>query len=121
MHLDSNSGRRQGLFQAAIELRTSGDLTKQDSQRLEALRGWFNRHLERPTRLSLSKRPNRKAQAISWFKSGARAHINKMREFQAILERYGVAVEIITTRRPGYIVYEDNYQVAAYPFADTQT
>lgn len=117
--LDPDSGRRQGLFQAETELRESGDLSKEDRERLEALRSWFNLHLEKPTRLSWSKRSNRKDQAISWFKSQATAHVGKMREFQRILERYGIAGEVITTTRPGYIVYEDMNQVAAYPFADT--
>ena len=114
-------GRRQGLFQAAKDLRTSGDLSGQDTVRLEALSTWFNRHLEKPTRLSLSNRPNRKAQAISWFNTEATAHIKRMREFQAVLECYGIAVEVMTTTRPGYIVYEDKFQVAAYPFAGTPT
>ncbi|HEY1849859.1 MAG TPA: hypothetical protein VGG60_02455, partial [Candidatus Binataceae bacterium] len=119
--LDPDSGRRQGLFQAAKELRESGDLTAVDHQRLDAIRSWFNDYLEKPTRLSLSPRPNRKAQAISWFKDTATSHISKMRQFKTILERYGIEVEIITTTRPGYIVYEDRFQVAAYPFADTPT
>lgn len=120
-HLDADSGRRQGLFQAAAALRDSGELSKQDSERLQSIRNWFNLELEKPTRLSPSKRSKPKATAISWFKSGAKAHVSKMREFQTILERYGIRVEIITTRRPGYIVYEDKFQVAAYPFADTPT
>jgi hypothetical protein len=63
----------------------------------------------------------RKPQAINWFKTAATLHISKMREFQTILERNGIDVEIMTTTRPGYIVYEDRFQVAAYPFADTPT
>jgi hypothetical protein len=51
----------------------------------------------------------------------ATSHIGKMREFKTTLERYGIEVEIVTTARPGYIVYEDKFQVAAYPFADTPT
>jgi hypothetical protein len=119
--LDSDSGRRQGLFQAAKDLTESGDLMAPDRQRLDAIRDWFNHYLDKPTRLSLSPRPNRKAQAISWFKDTATSHIGKMREFKSILERYGIEVEIVTTARPGYIVYEDKFQVAAYPFADTPT
>jgi hypothetical protein len=44
-----------------------------------------------------------------------------MREFQRILGAYGIAVETIRTRRPGYVVYEDEFQIAAYPFSDTPT
>ncbi len=120
-HLDPNSGRRQGLFQAAKQLRESDDLSAEDLDSLDEIRGWFNTHLERPSRLSISSRPNKKAQAIGWFKGTARRHIRKMREFQRILESHGVAVEMIKTRRPGYVVYEDRFQIAAYPFRDTQT
>ena len=42
-----------------------------------------------------------------------------MREYQRILEAHGIVVEMLVTQRPGYIVYEGAYQVAAYPFADT--
>ena len=119
--LDVDSGRRQGLFQAAEELQRSEDLTAEDNEQLEGLFNWFSRHLKKPTRLSLSSRPHRKPQAINWFKTAATLHISKMREFQTILERNGIDVEIMTTTRPGYIVYEDKFQVAAYPFADTPT
>ncbi len=32
-----------------------------------------------------------------------------------------VKVEVIRTERPGYIVYEDEFQVTAEPFAETHT
>jgi hypothetical protein len=41
-----------------------------------------------------------------------------MRELAALLETSGVHTRMITTRRPGYIVYEDSHQVAAVPFRD---
>ncbi len=39
----------------------------------------------------------------------------------AILEGHGIHTEMIATSRPGYIVYEDSYQIAAEPYADTPT
>ncbi len=119
--LDPNSGRRQGVFQAAKELRESGKLNRDDWERLAAIRDWFNLNLDKPSRLSLSRRPHRKAQAISWFRTTATRHIRKMREMERLLETYGIAVETVKTRRPGYIVYEDRFQVAAYPFSETPT
>ncbi len=118
---DPDSGRRQGLFQAARSLRDSGQLSASDDDKLEALLAWFNEHLERPKRLAISPRPHSKSQALSWFKDSASDHIAKMREFSKILESYGAGVRMIKTDRPGYILYEDEYQVAAYPFADTET
>jgi hypothetical protein len=71
--------------------------------------------------MSLSPRPHAKDQALSWFKDTATEHISQMRAFAAILELHDIQVEIIKTDRPGYIFYEDDFQVAAYPFADTVT
>jgi len=114
--IDGDSGRRQGLFQALRALEDSGALNIQDAKSLDAIRGWFNEHLEKPTRLASSSR-----QALSWFKDTATNHIEKMREFAEIFERYGVPVEMIKARRLGYILYEDEFQVAAFPFSDTPT
>jgi hypothetical protein len=119
--IDPESGRRQGVFHAAKTLRESGAVTEEHHARLLLIQDWFNENLEKPSRLSLSSRPHAKAQCVSWFKDSARQHIRKMNEFKEILEGYGVAVQMIKVRRPGYIVYEDEFQVSAYPFSDTQT
>jgi hypothetical protein len=118
---DEDSGRRTGIFQAASELRDSAKMTSDEWRRLQNIREWFNDKLEKPTRLSLSARPNRKAQAISWFKESATEHITQIRAMISILEAHDITIEAVRTQRPGYIVYEDEHQVAAYPFADTPT
>jgi protein-tyrosine phosphatase len=41
-----------------------------------------------------------------------------MYEMRCVLERNDSCVRVIRARRPGYIVYEDEYQVVAEPFAD---
>ncbi len=61
----------------------------------------------------------RKRKAISWFKDTATEHLRRIRDVCAILEHHDVRVRMITTDRPGYILYEDEFQVAAEPFADT--
>jgi len=96
-------------------------LFPQEQDALDAIYKWFKANLKVPDRLTISPRPHRKKQAISWFKSTAAVHIQKMQEYRRLIESHGVAVEMIKTERPGYIVYEDEHQVAAYPFADTQT
>lgn len=118
-HLDLDSGRRQGLFQAADELLRSGRLSGEDAEQLQATYSWFKANLPVPTRFSLSARPHAKAQALSWFRDTANDHIRLMRDYQRILGAYGLSVETLRTSRPGYIVYEDGHQVVAYPFADT--
>ena len=55
---------------------------------------------------------------MCWFKSDALQHIAKAREMSCVLEQSGIYVWTIKTQRPGYVVYEDEYQVVAEPFAD---
>jgi hypothetical protein len=62
-----------------------------------------------------------KAQAISWLKESAIEHVAQMHAMVTILEAHGLVVDRIRTKRPGYVIYEDEHQVAAYPFADTPT
>jgi len=110
-----------GVFFAARDLRDWPHLSREYCDRLDEIREWFNQNLERPDRLSLSAKANKQEQAISWFKESAIEHITQIRAMIAILETHGITVERIRTQRPGYIVYEDEHQVAAYPFADTPT
>jgi hypothetical protein len=117
--LDPRSGRRQGIFEAGGALRTSERMSAVDIEKLDEIRDWFIDHLPIPTRFSLSPKPHRKAQGISWFKDGASVYIGRMREYQSVLELYDVGIEMLRTDRPGYIVYEDDHQVVAYPFANT--
>jgi len=119
--IDPNSGRRQGLFQAAARLRDSSDISPADRESLDEIAEGFSKNLEKPTELSISRRPHGKAQAISWFKETAGAHIGRMRQFAGVLLSYDIAVETLVSRRPGYVVYEDEFQIAAYPFKDTVT
>ena len=119
--LDPQSGRRQGLFHAAAALEAHGVLAPHEIDDYRAVWAWFRGNLEKPDRFSLSSRPHAKGQALSWFKAGSAVHIARMRDLQRILENHDVGVEILRTERPGYIVYEDEHQVAAYPFADTPT
>ena len=116
-----NSGRRTGVFGAAYGLQESHELTEEESSRLGDILAWFGRHLSKPDRLTISSRPHRKAQAISWLKESAVEHMAQMRAMVLILEAHGLVVDRIRTKRPGYIVYEDEHQAAAYPFADTPT
>jgi hypothetical protein len=44
-----------------------------------------------------------------------------MHEVSAILERYGQPVSLLTKAKIGYVVYEDEFQVIAEPFADMQS
>ncbi len=85
---------------------------------MDELRCWFNENLNKPTRFRRSRKPRGCDRGVCWFKSTATQHIAKMYEMRCVLERNDSYVRVITARRPGYIVYEDEYQVVAEPFAD---
>lgn len=119
--LDPNSGRRQGLFQAAASLEDRGALAAHELDDYRGVVDWFRDNLEKPDRFAISSRPHAKGQALSWFKADSLIHIAKMRDLQRILEAHDVSVDVLRTERPGYVIYEDEHQVAAYPFADTPT
>jgi pyruvate-formate lyase-activating enzyme len=53
---------------------------------------------------------------VCWFKTDAQRHISKIWEIVQVLERNGIPVKKITTVKPGYIIYEDEWQIVAEPF-----
>jgi len=118
---DEDSRRRQGLFQAMSRLEYEGVLLPYERASYDEIYSWFRKNLKKPRRFSRSSRPHAKKVAISWFKDTAKEHIAKMYAITQILEAHGVSIDVIRTERPGYIVYEDTYQVTAEPFSDTMT
>jgi len=118
---DEDSGRRIGLFHIAKDLCESGIVNAYEEEQLLSIRDWFSEHLEKPKSFTTSRKPHATNVAISWFKDSAKEHISKMYEIALILEAHGIFVEVIKTSRPGYIVYEDEHQVTAEPYAETET
>ncbi len=114
---DHQSGVEPGIFMAASALRESGALPDYEDERLASVMEWFNEHLRRPGRFARSARgPER---AICWFKPSAREHLARAHELAALLLDYDVPVRMIKTARVGYVVYEDEHQIVAEPYADT--
>ena len=118
--LDPDSGRRQGVLQAAFTLRDQGELSSEELADLSAVGRWLDAHLPKPARFA-RKRNNshRTPMALSWFKDDAREHVAKVRIVAALLEARGVTVSTVTTERPGYVVYEDDGQGVAEPWAES--
>jgi hypothetical protein len=118
--IDEDSHRELGVFHAVGNLRNQGKLHSYEEAEHDSIRQWFNENLQRPTRLTASKPPyyRKKNKAISWFKDTAYEHISWIRRLVAILEDHGVFVRMLKADRVGYVVYEDEYQIVAEPFAD---
>ncbi len=105
-----------GIFQALRFIRDHHSTPDEDVHTLKELRNWFNINLEAPNRFSNASNKNPAAISLSWFKDSAKEHIKKVYEVREVLYKYAIVVEVVTTKNPGYIVYEDDYQVSAVPF-----
>ena len=119
--LDDESHKELGIFHAAGKLRSRGSLSQEEETLLQEIRDWFNVNLEKPKRLTSAKSPyyRKRQNGISWFKDSAGEHIRKMHEMIVLLKHHDVPVRMIKTTRPGYVVYEDEFQIVAVPFADS--
>ena len=116
---DEDSGRRQGLFQVMKELEDGNHLHVYELDLYKEIYQWFRLNLKTPNSFSRSSRPHAKKIALSWFKASAHEHIRKMYEVVGIIEAHGIHVMVIRSSRPGYVVYEDEFQVAAEAFQST--
>ena len=118
--IHESSAKELGVFHAVLRLREEGKLHKHEEDLHDVTRQWFNENLEKPTRFTASKPPfyRKPNKAISWFKDSARDHLAHIRDLVAILQNHGISVRMLKTDRVGYVVYEDEYQIVAEPFAD---
>lgn len=118
---DQQSGRRQGLFQAVSDLEYDGVLLEHEQARYDEIYNWFRKHLKKPRSFTRSSKPHAKNVALSWYRDTAVEHIAKMHALAQILQAHGIAIDVLREERPGYIVHEDEFQVAAEPFKETAT
>lgn len=109
---DEESNVELGVFQAAAQALEWQHIRGTDADELNALRAWFNDNLDKPTSFGRDKL----RLGICWFKTGANEHITRIWEMVRILERNGIYVKKIGTDRPGYVIYEDEWQLVAEPF-----
>ncbi|OSZ82756.1 hypothetical protein CAP35_05695 [Chitinophagaceae bacterium IBVUCB1] len=107
-----------GVFQAVGYLCRTDVMYDYDKKHLMEIRGWFNANLEKPTRFSKSLKKNAPKVSLAWFKSTATEHLKRMYEMKVIIEKYDITVLVIKRENPGYIVYEDDFQVSTLPHKD---
>lgn len=115
--LDLRTGQSTGLMTLAYALRDSGDLNIADTDQLHAHLGWIQRNVPVPTRFARRRNPyHKETHGVSWAKATAVEFVRHMHAIADILGRYDTGVDIVRTSRPGYVVYEDDWQVVAEPF-----
>ena len=96
---------------AAYRLRDEGDIPPYQREELRNQLLWFENNLPAPDALEHSRNKT----AISWFKSQSKDCISRVWSVVHILEENGIAINKITTERPGYVIYEDEWQIVAHP------
>ena len=109
---DEDSQVEQGIFQAAALALEWDHIRGADAEELSELRAWFSSNLEKPTSFGRDRR----SLGICWFKVESDGHISRIWDMVRILERNGIYVKKIRTGKPGYVVYEDEWQLVAEPF-----
>ena len=114
--LDEHTGRPLGVFHAAYEVRDAFDTPHYYEAILREHLSWFNANLHVPTQFSRSRIADARPIALCWFKPSATKCIGRAREIASIVNELAFPVSMITSRRPGMVVYEDGLQIAAVPF-----
>jgi hypothetical protein len=118
--IDWETGVGAGLFNVAYDLYYDGLLPVYEGERLRGIFDWFNENLKQPRRFSRWPCLGRPNKAICWFRPTAREHLARAREMVALLEDYDVLIWTLKASKVGYVVYEDEHQVVAEPYADTR-
>lgn len=103
---------RLGLFQVAFQVCRAPETAAYDSDEISRNIGWLKLHLNSPKELEDRKN----FRAICWFKATAREPMQRIWAIKPYLESYGYWIDVVTTRDPGQIIYEDGWQVAAKPW-----
>jgi hypothetical protein len=116
--IDEDSSQPLGIFQAVARLRDRGELFPYEEAEHDEIQAWFDVNLKKPDRFTVSKPPyyRKQKKAICWFKEDAHEHIARARSLVSILRSHDVSVSMLKTSCPGYVAYEDEFQIAVVPF-----
>jgi len=119
-----DSGVADGVFRTAYKLRDDPRVSTTDRELLAEQLAWFSANLQVPKRFNRSTSKGyyrRKTKGIAWLRDDAREHLTRMFEIKRVLEANDYTVHLLREDRVGYIIYSDEVQVIAEPFADTRT
>jgi hypothetical protein len=109
--IHAHTNRPVGVFRGAYWVYQEGLLHEAEVAWLFDEIDWFNHNLPAPWSVD--------PRAVFWFRPSAGAPLSRIWTVVRILEDNGEPVHVYRTRRPGIVVYEDQYQVAAVPWRDT--
>ncbi len=102
-----------GVFVEARILRDDGKLYVYEVDLLEETFAWFNDHLPCPPFEAKLGSGEWTRNAVAWFRDDAEEPLRRIWDLVYLLRENGVSVRLVTTDRPGKIVYRDDDQIVA--------
>lgn len=117
--VDTDTGQPVGVFTVAYRLLDGHEMQQYEAAEVRSILDWFKAQLPIPDRFSRSKNNCVDGVAVCWFKPNAVQCISNARYLAQLISQYDVVTTELTTVRPGYIVYSDQFQVVAEPYSDT--
>jgi hypothetical protein len=117
--IDEDSHVAAGLFRAAFKLLQEVRLPDYEYEALREPMDWFDDNLKTPYDYRLE--PAWLAErSLCWFKPTAHEYLRRAWEMVTILENRDIFIYTLKCQAPGYILYEDEEQVLAFPAADAR-
>jgi hypothetical protein len=106
------TGKPCGIFTAVHRLQRDGKLTEEEKAVYYDIdQVWFQAKLPNPPFYD-DEKPGK---PITWFKTATTPHmLKKLQPLMDMLDKYQKPYDVVYTYFPGRIVYEDDWQVAAY-------
>jgi hypothetical protein len=115
--LDERTGQPTGLLTVAYRILRDYSLTPAEADELREHVAWLEQHVPIPDRFARKRNVSHKeTHGIAWAKASAGDMVMRMRAIAGIAARHEIHVDVVKTDRPGYVVYEDAWQVVAEPF-----
>lgn len=118
-HLDEDTGIPSGVFTVAYEILDGSDIDDYYRTEVRKTLDWFVSNLPVPARLKRSGKLNQPGRGICWFKSEATECIANIRYLVHLVREQDIIVREVMTDTPGYMLYEDDFQIVAEPFSST--
>ena len=102
-----------GVFGLAYRLRDDEALGEGRTEWLAEILEWFNRHLPVPPFGGVRARRRWSDRVVCWFRGERNEPLRRMWPLVELLRDDGTPVRVVTTSRPGRILYEDSFQIVA--------
>lgn len=110
LHPAPHSSWPLGIFRAANVLRELAESEDSSVGWIEEVYDWFNTNLPVPPHKEIDPR------AVFWFRSDAIVPVAEAWKLTAAYREAGLWVRLYRTNRPGRIIYQDQFQIAAIPY-----